>query len=244
MTEHRSSRPGSLSDRATARAVGALYIVGTVAGASSLAVAGGSLEGPDYLADAASLGESLAVGAFLILVMGLSLAGIPLLVFPILRATSERLALGYVVFRGALETTMSILIALSWFLLFRLATDSAADASPTSADGEALYLLGDTAGTIGTIVFVGGAAMFYWVLWRAQLVPRWLSGWGLVALVPYGAVAVLGLLGTIDVMSSAAVAVQLPLAVQEMVLALWLIIRGFSLTARAAAVATPATSSP
>jgi hypothetical protein len=240
MSTQTVSRSGALSDRATATLVGVLYIIGTAAGVLSLAATGGGLEGPDYVATAASLGDRLAVGALLVLLMGLALACIPLLVFPILRATSERLALGYVVFRGALETTTYLITALSWLVLFQLGIDSAADAG-LRAGGDVLYRMGDTVGTLGTFVFVAGAAMFYWVLWRARLVPRWLSGWGLVALVPYLVVAMLGVLDILDVLSSTAVALQLPLAIQEMALALWLIVRGFARTGASAADPTSAT---
>jgi hypothetical protein len=44
-------------------------------------------------------------GAFLILVMGLSLAAMPLFLYPLFRKDSEPLAMGMVVFRGALEGT-------------------------------------------------------------------------------------------------------------------------------------------
>lgn len=42
------------TDRATARIVGVLYIVGTAAGVLSLIVTSGLLNGPDYLAKVAS----------------------------------------------------------------------------------------------------------------------------------------------------------------------------------------------
>lgn len=234
-------RHPSRSERRSAIAAGVLYICGTLAGASSLAVTGGGLDGPDYVAGAASLGDSLALGALLLMGMGLALAFIPIVLFPILRATSQRLAVAYVVLRGALETMTTMLVAASWFVLFQLATDSgeAAGAAALNSAGEAVYRMGDTVGTLGSIVFVTGAAVFYGVLWRARLVPRWLSGWGLIALAPYAAVALLALFGTVDVFSSSAVAMQAPLAVQEMVLAAWLIIRGFS-TARRPIATEPA----
>lgn len=217
-----------LTDRATATTVGILYIVGTVAGVSSVVVTGGGIEGPDYLADAEALGDSLPLGAALVLVMGLSLAFIPIVVYPVLRRTSERFAVGYVVFRGAIETTLYIFTAMSWLLLFQLAPDYASGAGASPITGDLLGLMGTTSGTLQTFVFVIGAVMFYLVLWWARLVPRWLSGWGLLALIPYFIVAVLGMFDMLDAMSGTGTAMQMPLALQEMVLALWLIIRGFS----------------
>jgi hypothetical protein len=60
-----------------------------------------------------------------------------------------------------------------------------------------------------------------------QTDPRWLSVWGLVAAVPYLANY---LLHFFDIDPGLPFLV-LPLAVQEMVMGLWLIIKGFSLDA-------------
>ena len=79
-----------------------------------------------------------------------------------------------------------------------------------------------------TIVFILGALMFYFLLYRSKLVPRWISVWGLVAAIPYAAAGVFGIFGTIDSTSTVGSVLQLPLAVQEMVLAVWLIVKGFN----------------
>lgn len=225
MATETAPQTGALSDRRAARLAGALYILGTAAGVGSLAVTGG-LEGPDYLAEAADLGDGLPVGAVLVLTMGLSLAFIPIVVFPILRRTSERLAVGYVVFRSGLETAFYLLTVLAWVALFRLDRDDAA--AGTAEAARALGTADDVGTTLQTFVFVIGATMFYWVLLRARLVPAWLSIWGLLSLVPYVSVAALGVLDRLDPLSTTAVAMQMPLAFQEMVLAVWLIVRGFS----------------
>lgn len=235
-------RSGALSDRAVATLIGVLYIAGTVAGVMSRVVTGwAGPEGPDHLASAASLGDRLAVGALLVLVMGLALAFIPILAYPILRRTSQRLALGYVVFRGALETLTYILGTVSWLVLYQLAGDytaDGADAGGLRAAGATLAKLGDVSGTTtGTIVFLIGATMFYWVLFRSRLVPRWLSGWGLLAVVPYLAYALLATFGTRS--STLEGILDAPLGVQEMVLALWLIVRGFNPTATGTAQPSP-----
>jgi Domain of unknown function (DUF4386) len=79
-----------------------------------------------------------------------------------------------------------------------------------------------------TIVFALGAVMFYYVLFRARLVPRWLSGWGLLAALLWASAGVLGLFGLVDTRSMVQIAMALPIASQEMVLAVWLIFGGFN----------------
>jgi hypothetical protein len=81
-------------------------------------------------------------------------------------------------------------------------------------------------------------------LLRARLVPRWLSSWGLAGAALYWSTGLLVLFGALIPMEAAYVALQAPLAVQEMVLAGWLIIKGFdrsalsSMTARSRATAS------
>jgi hypothetical protein len=121
-----------------------------------------------------------------------------------------------------------MITAAGWLLLIPLSASAAA-----RADGSALAPLADALvaaegiGSVGTIVFVIGAAMFYTLLWRARLVPRWLSGWGLVALVPYLVAVPLTIFGALESQSSVVVGLNIPLALQEMVLAVWLIVKGF-----------------
>ena len=103
--------------RKTAMIVGVLYIVGTVAGVLSMVVTSGLLDSPDDLSAVASNADRVRSGAFLVLVMGIALAMIPVLMFPILKRHNEALAIGYVVFRGALETLTYIGTAISLLLL-------------------------------------------------------------------------------------------------------------------------------
>jgi hypothetical protein len=89
--------------RRTAMIVGALYIIGTVAGVLSLVFAGSILNDPDYLIKVSGSGKQILTGAFFVLIMGLALAMVPVMMFPIFRKYNEALALGAVVFRGRLR---------------------------------------------------------------------------------------------------------------------------------------------
>jgi hypothetical protein len=64
--------------------------------------------------------------------------------------------------------------------------------------------------------------MFYYLLYQSKLIPRWLSGWGLIGAILVLAVGLLAMFG-LDLGFLWA-----PLAVQEMVLAVWLIVKGFN----------------
>jgi hypothetical protein len=94
-------------------------------------------------------------------------------------------------------------------------------AAQFSSTGTLLAAAIDPTIAIQDIVFGVGALMFSAVLYRWRYLPRWLSGWGIL-----GAAAYLTA-GVIAVFSTHLVVLLLPLALQEMVMAVWLIVRGF-----------------
>ena len=49
----------------------------------------------------------------------------------------------------------------------------------------------DILGPVGTILFLIGATCLYLSFYRTRLIPRWLSVWGLIGVVPYMAYALL-----------------------------------------------------
>ncbi|HEX2987502.1 MAG TPA: DUF4386 domain-containing protein [Chloroflexota bacterium] len=217
------------TERTTATIVGVLYIVGTVAGFLSMVVTGGLLDAPDYLNVVAANASRTMLGALLVLVMGLALAMVPAMMFPILKRQNEALAIGYVVFRGALETVTYIASVIGSLLLVPVSQAylqaGVSDASSFQALGTLLLKARETSTTMTEIVFPLGALMFYYVLYQARLVPRWISGWGIVAGIAYLSA------GLIAVFSTNLVPLLLPMALQEMVMAVWLIARGFSRSA-------------
>jgi hypothetical protein len=76
--------------------------------------------------------------------------------------------------------------------------------------------------------------MYYSVLYRADLVPRWLSGWGIAAIILTMAACLLAWFSRTPL--TPYTMVLLPIAIQEMVLAIWLIVKGFSPSALQSAV--------
>uniref|UniRef100_UPI0018F59CD8 DUF4386 family protein n=1 Tax=Paenibacillus alkalitolerans TaxID=2799335 RepID=UPI0018F59CD8 len=71
--------------RMTAVIVGVLYIIGTVSGILSLVVTRDLLAGEDFLTRIAANPSQLNLGAFFILMMGLSLAAMPVFLYPLFK---------------------------------------------------------------------------------------------------------------------------------------------------------------
>jgi hypothetical protein len=222
------------TNRKTAIVVGVLYIIGTVAGILSVVFTEPIRSAQDFLVSISANESQIVIGALFVLTMGLALAMVPVVAFPVLRKYNEALAVGYVVFRGGLEAITYMAMVISWLLLLplsRLYQAGAPDASNFRALGS-LLLETNQIFSVCTIVFILGALMFYYVLYQSRLVPCWLSGWGLIAAVPCFVTGVLGMFGLINSSAGSASTLHsvmvLPLAVQEMALALWLIVKGFN----------------
>ncbi len=82
---------------------------------------------------------------------------------------------------------------------------------------------------LGVIAFCLGAAMYYYVMYRSRLIPRWLSVWGLVGLALVLSMALLIAFGErISEPSGTQLLLAFPIFLQEMVLAVWLIVKGFN----------------
>jgi hypothetical protein len=213
-----AGKPGMSADRKAAVWIGVLYIIGTVALVLSLFATGATLTAAGGAGQVAAQPNQLAIGALLVLLAGFALAMVPVVFWPVGKRYNETLAMGYVVFRGGLETVLYIVMALGWLLLIALSTEP--DTAPlASFVNTFVAVIGDQ---VLAIPFALGALMFYILLYQSRLVPRWLSAWGLVG-------AALYIVPPIGNMFGLSLGVLMaPLAVQEMVMAGWLIAKGFT----------------
>lgn len=216
------------STTATARAAGVLFIAATVASLIGSALLNPVLHSSDYLAAIFASQDRVTVGAFFWILAGMTSAGIALTLYPVLRQHREGLAIGSVGFR-IIEGTLYIVGAVAALLLITLSQQAAAAATASDqTTGAVLLALRDRANLTGTLAAYVGATMYYWIFWRSGLIPRWLSGWGIVATTLGLTAALLVLFGLTAPLSTLQVALNLPFFVNEMVLAAWLIVKGFA----------------
>ncbi len=216
--------------KAAATTAGILYITGTVAGVLSMVLSAPVRDAGDPFAAAAEHSGVAVTTTLLVLVMGLSLAFLPVVLFPILRRVNEVLAIGYLVIRGAVETACYVVLAIGWLLLVPLGEAMSAGpgtASPAGVRLGSLVLDAEATNAVLTLVFCLGAVMFYALLYRSRIVPRWITVWGLLAIPLYVVADLLAMYAVIGANSSQQVLMFMPMAVQEMVLAVWMIARGF-----------------
>ncbi len=224
------------SPRRLAIAAGTLFLVADAAGVLSVLLSQGVLGSPELLGQFGGHGTELGLGALLEFVMGAAGAGIAIALYPVLRPYNAALAIGAVAFRTA-EAVAWMLGAAMLIAVVTLGQDPARTADPGWYQNAAALLLDlrDRVALVGLLAFSLGAAAYYWVFFQARILPWWLSGWGLlgtalwIAGVAWGFVAH-GVDGGVLVA---------PLALNELALAAWLIVRGFAtpVTTRSGAAA-------
>ncbi len=222
------------SNRKTAIIVGVLFITGTVAGILSVVFTESILGAADYLTKVSANQNQMVTGMLFVLIMAAAVVGVPFMMFPIFKKHNETLALGYVGAR-IIEGVGYIIVVIILLSLLTLSQEfvkaGAPDASYFQGLGTLLLAGREWAGLVGiTFVFSLGALMFYYLWYRSKLIPRFISVWGLIgatltlASVPLGMFAH-GRFPTISF------ALEMPLAVNEMFLAVWLIVKGFNSSA-------------
>ena len=210
--------------RKIAIVVGVLFITATVAGLVSGVFLGPRNES-DYLTAISANENQMILSAAFYALMAVAVAGIAIVIYPVLKKYNEVLAIGYV---GA-RLVEGILFAVGVTALLTLITLSqefvaagAPDPSYFQTFGTVLKAAGDWAYMLGELAFFFSALMLYYLLYKTKLVPQWLSGLGLIGAImwPVGSLSLAG--------STYSGYFYALIFVQEMILAVWLIVKGFN----------------
>jgi hypothetical protein len=214
----------------TARIVGILLIACTAATIISLSLTDPILTDPNYLTELDKNESLVLLATFFEFIMAITCAGIAIWLYPILKKYHGALALGSVGLRIA-EGVFVLIGTLSLLSLLTLSQEfvgaGASAVSSFQASGTLLLAVRDWAHNVILLTaFNLGALLYYYIFYQSKLIPRWLSGWGiignvfsLIAIVYYTSTHDLGLNHTL---------LNAPIALQEMVFAVWLIVKGFN----------------
>jgi len=222
--------------RKTAIIVGILFIIATAFLFIGEVFYGPVLGTPDYLETAYSQRIRATIGILVEFTCVLAIPLIAVFSFPVLKQYSEPLALSYVVFR-LFEAVLFILVDINKLALVPVSrgylTGTPAEAAFYKSLGNFISDWNFWGWLFYVLVFGIGALILYSVLYRSRLLPRWISIFGLVAAILITASAVFSMLEVSfnlpDGMFELILVV--PIAVQAMVMALWLIIKGFNTSA-------------
>ncbi|OUQ85632.1 hypothetical protein B5G50_25310 [Brevibacillus brevis] len=223
-------RKSTNASRRSAVMTGVLLIVGLVTGILSVVPV---IDGANYLVEASTNENQVQTGAFFQLLMVVAYVGIPILLYPILSKHHKGLALGSVAF-GIIAGVFIIIGVISLLLLLTVSHEFAKigtlHVSYFQTLGGLLREGRDLVNHVATtLAFVLAMFLFTCIFYQTKLVPRWLSIWGLIG-------STLSILASFFFMirfiglDASYMLLNIPIAFQQLVLAIWLIMKGFNST--------------
>jgi len=218
------------SYRRIAIIVGVLFIIATITSIVGGSLIGSVIDSSDDFLKISENENQIVLGCLLVLVDAFAVIFIAILMFPILKKHSEGLALGYVglrIFEGVVFI-IGVISILAMLTLSQEYISGALDASYFQALVALLLGIYDWSWLVGPLIFFALSTLpFYYLLYQSKLIPQWLSGWGLIGGVLVTLFGLLAMFG-FDTTSTISMFLFLPIAIQEMVLAVWLIVKGFT----------------
>ncbi len=219
------------SNKRTAKIAGALIIVGMVAGILSIVPA---VEGTDYLIAVFPNRNQVLTGALFQFLLVPIYIGFSLLLYQTVKQSSKSLAVGFVGFRfvaGAFQLIGVILLPIFIYLSQEyLSSGPSSSVVFLESFGAMLKLFRDLANHLGVMVATGlGNLLLYSVFLRGKHIPKWLSIWGIIGNSLIIIASFFILFQLVEVVSSGYIAMTIPLVIQELVLAIWLIAKGLKL---------------
>ena len=150
--------------------------------------------------------EAKILGMFLEVISGLAVITIAVLMYPLFKPYNKKASFWYIVFRsiegGLLVVTGILFLSHNTRLLEIHSGIHAAH----------------------VYIFAIAALIFYYLLYQSKLIPRWISVWGVIAAILLILVNLLEVTGII----SELMILKLPIVLNELVLAIWLIVKGFN----------------
>ena len=150
--------------------------------------------------------DAKALGMFLEVISGLAVITIAILMFPLFKPYNKTVSVWYLVFRG-IEGGLMIIAGILFL-----------------SHNVLLLEIRDGIYAGHAYIFAVAALIFYYLLYLSNLVPRWISVWGVIAAILLIVVNLLEVMGIIPGL----IILYLPIILNELVLAIWLMVKGFN----------------
>ena len=217
--------------------VATLFLVTAAASIAGGLILESILTAPNYLAGISPNTAAVAWSALLLSINNIGIVFIAVFMYPLLRKLDETLAVGYVAMR-IIEGTVMMFGIVATLMLLPLSAEFIKAGAPLSSWyvtlGNSLLqarLMGLTEVSLPLLGL--GGIIFTWLLFRFKMVPRVISGVGLVgyALVLFGGLASwFGLIDPAPGSAGLGGIIAVPVALFEIILLpFWLYFRGFKM---------------
>lgn len=206
-----------------------LLIIGIVCGALSSIPA---IEKSNYLSELASMKAQVLIAVFFQFAMAFVYTCIAIVMYPTLEAYSKKMAMGYLGFR--LIGSMFLFVGIVSLLLLLSVSQRYVEAG--QADLSYLQTIGDMVREgrdwfnhiVMFLPWHTGGLLLYYALLKMRIVPAWLSVWGLIGSALTLLATFLLMFDQLNIVSYAYFLLNTPLALAEISLALFLLIKGFT----------------
>jgi hypothetical protein len=221
------------SYRKTAIFVGIFFLIGYVILLPGGYLVDSILDAPDYLNIISVNIPRVITGMLLEFINAAAVVGIAVLMFPLLKKQNEALALGYVGSR-AVEAALLLVGHIFLLLLLVLSQEYVKAGDPATSYFQTLgtLLIAERGLTFRLVMIVVslGALMFYYLLYQSSLIPRFISIWGLIGAplsLAGGLIAIFGYRAGASMPTSTMI-LGLPIMLNEILLGILLIVKGFN----------------
>ncbi len=211
------------------RIAGILIILGMISGILSIV---SSVESENFLNEVYPNKNQVLTGAIFQFLLVPIYIGFSLVLYPVLKKYNKTLSIGFVgsrIMAGVFQ--LLGIISLPIFIVLSQKFLAQTNEDPIFYDtiGEMLKLFRDLTNHLGVILATGlGNLLLYYILFKGKLIPVWLSMWGLIGNTLIMIASFLLLFKLIEVISTEYGIMTLPLVFQEIVLAIWLIVKGMN----------------
>ncbi|WP_066052009.1 DUF4386 domain-containing protein [Robertmurraya korlensis] len=226
------------SNKKAAKIVGVLFILAAVSAVAGVILYDPILNGSDYLMNGSKHANQIILGALMELILVVSAIGTATTMFPILRRYNETIALWHVCFRflEAIVITIGVISVLSLLTLSQeFVAAGASDAASFHTSGTVLKAIHEWTFMLGPNFMLGINTMMYsYIFYKTKLVPRFIPILGMTGATLVFVCALLVMFGVIEQVSVWGGMLALPVAANEMILAVWLIVKGFNSSTLAA----------
>lgn len=208
---------------------GIFFVVGTIAGIFSVIP---SIDSTNYLIEAANNESQVIIGAIFQFVMAMAYFGFAVLIYRNLKQCGETTSIGFISLR-IIATIFNILGVIIILLLLILSKDYM-NSAPSEFSSYRItgLILKNSRDLINHVAMISvhciSGFMLYYILFKTKLVPRWLSLWGVIGTVITFVTTMMVMFGSIDIISSLYIGLSIPMALVELVFAIWLIAKGYN----------------
>lgn len=220
------------SNKKAARLVGILFILAAVTAVIGLLLYDPILNEADYLTAGAEHSRQVVLGAVLELILVVSAVGTATTMYPILKKYDGTIALWHVCFRF-LEAVLIIIGIISVLALLTLSQEyiagGAQNSSVFEANGTVLKAIHEWTFLLGPNFMLGINTMMYsFIFYKSKVVPRFIPIIGMTGAALVFTCSILVMFDVIEQVSVWGALLAMPVAANEMILAVWLIAKGFN----------------